>query len=67
VAHDEAERLWQAIQALPERQRQVVVLRYYLDQSEAEIADTLNVSGGSVKRHASRGLAALAHRMEVAP
>ena len=41
-----------------------LVLRYYLDQSEAEIADTLEVSRGSVKRHASRGLAALAHCLE---
>ena len=64
MAHDEADRLWQAIRALPQRQRQVLVLRYYLDQSEAQIAETLNVSPGSVKRHASRGLAALAHVME---
>jgi RNA polymerase sigma-70 factor (sigma-E family) len=64
VAHDEADRLWQAIKGLPRRQRQVVVLRYYLDQSEGEIADTLGVSRGSVKRHASRGLAALARCLE---
>ncbi|WP_428842640.1 sigma factor-like helix-turn-helix DNA-binding protein [Mammaliicoccus sciuri] len=37
----------------------MVVLRYYLDQSEAEIADTLGISRGSVKRHASRALAAI--------
>jgi RNA polymerase sigma-70 factor (sigma-E family) len=61
VEHDEADRLWRAVTELPPRQRQVLVLRYYLDQSEAEIADTLEVSRGSVKRHASRGLAALAH------
>jgi RNA polymerase sigma-70 factor (sigma-E family) len=64
IRHDEADRLWEAITALPMRQRQVLVLRYYLDQSEAEIADTLEVSRGSVKRHASRGLAALARRLE---
>jgi RNA polymerase sigma-70 factor (sigma-E family) len=64
VRHDEADRLWQAITALPTRQRQVLVLRYYLDQSEAEIADTLEVSRGSVKRHASRGMAALARSLE---
>ena len=64
VRHEEADLLWQAITALPMRQRQVLVLRYYLDQSEAEIADTLDVSRGSVKRHASRGLAALARRLE---
>ena len=65
VAHDEAERLWRAVTRLPLRQRQVLVLRYYLEQSEAEIADTLEVSRGSVKRHASRGLAALARCREV--
>ena len=64
VQHDEADQLWLAIAALPTRQRQVLVLRYYLDQSEAEIADTLEVSRGSVKRHASRGLAALARSLE---
>jgi RNA polymerase sigma-70 factor (sigma-E family) len=64
VKHEEADLLWQAITALPMRQRQVLVLRYYLDQSEAEIADTLEVSRGSVKRHASRGLAALARSLE---
>ena len=64
VQHDEADRLWAAITTLPTRQRQVLVLRYYLEQSEAEIADTLEVSRGSVKRHASRGLAALARSLE---
>ena len=64
VRHEEADRLWRAITALPYRQRQVLVLRYYLDQSEAEIAETLEVSRGSVKRHASRGLAALARDLE---
>lgn len=64
IEHDDADRLWQAVQKLPPRQRQVLVLRYYLNQSEAEIADTLQVSRGSVKQHASRGLAALARHME---
>lgn len=49
---------------LPIRQRQVVVLRYYLDQSEAEIASTLSISKGSVKKHASRALATLAARLD---
>jgi len=65
VAGDEAARLWQGICGLPYRQRQVLVLRYYLDQSEAEIAQTLEVSPGSVKKHASRALAALARSLEV--
>ena len=45
--------------ALPRRQREVLALRYYLDLSEAEIADTLGISRGAVKSHASRGAAAL--------
>jgi RNA polymerase sigma-70 factor (sigma-E family) len=44
---------------LPRRQREVLVLRYYLDLSEAEIADALRISRGSVKSHSSRGIAAL--------
>lgn len=49
---------------LPVRQRQVIVLRYYLDQSEAEIAATLSISKGSVKKHASRALATLGTRLK---
>ena len=64
VAHQEADRMWAAVTALPMRQRQVLVLRYYLDQSEVEIAETLRISRGSVKQHASRGLAALAQEWE---
>lgn len=67
VTHQDADRLWSAVTALPARQRQVLVLRYYLDQSESEIAETLNVSRGSVKRHASRGIAALARAWEDQP
>lgn len=52
--------------ALPRRQREVLVLRYYLDLSEAEIAASLGISTGSVKSHASRGIAALAVRLESA-
>ncbi len=48
-----------ALRALPTRQREVLVLRHYLELSEAEIADTLGISRGSVKAHASRGSAAL--------
>lgn len=60
VRHQDADGLWAAVTALPTRQRQVLVLRYYLDQSEAEIAEVLDISRGSVKKHASRGIAALA-------
>ncbi|MBJ7358297.1 MAG: SigE family RNA polymerase sigma factor [Nocardioides sp.] len=48
-----------ALRRLPDRQREVLALRYYLDLSEAEIAETLGIARGSVKAHASRGAAAL--------
>ena len=54
----------EALRSLPRRQRECLTLRYYLDCSEAEIAETLGISKGSVKSHASRGLAALAGRLE---
>jgi len=49
----------EAMRVLPQRQREVLALRYYLDLSEAEIAATLGISRGAVKSHASRGAAAL--------
>lgn len=48
-----------ALQQLPQRQREVTVLRYYLDLDEAGIAEALGISRGAVKSHASRGAAAL--------
>ncbi|TWG89988.1 RNA polymerase sigma-70 factor (sigma-E family) [Nocardioides sp. J9] len=48
-----------ALQRLPRRQREVLALRYYLELSEAEIAETLGISRGAVKSHASRGAATL--------
>jgi len=44
---------------LPDQQRRVVVLRYYVDLSEQAVADLLDISVGSVKSAASRGLASL--------
>ncbi len=48
--------LWRALAALPPRMRAVLVLRFYEDLSEAEIAKALDCSIGSVKSQASRGL-----------
>ena len=53
-----------ALRRLPERQREVLVLRYYSDLSEADIADALGISRGAVKSHASRGMAALRTTLE---
>jgi RNA polymerase sigma-70 factor (sigma-E family) len=60
----DVDRVLTALRALPDRQREVLALRYYLDLSEAEIAATLGISTGSVKTHAHRGLAILAERLE---
>jgi RNA polymerase sigma-70 factor (sigma-E family) len=49
----------EALLELSERQREVLVLRYYLDWSEAQIAEAIGVSRGAVKSHASRASAAL--------
>jgi RNA polymerase sigma-70 factor (sigma-E family) len=59
LARDEHRRILAAVRALPDRQRECLVLRYYLDLSEAEIATTLGISAGSVKTHTHRGIAAL--------
>lgn len=55
-----------ALRALPTRQREVLALRYYLDLSEAQIAETLGISRGAVKSHASRGAASLRHLLQEA-
>ena len=64
VADDRHARVATAIATLPRRQREAVVLRYYLELSEREIAAALGVSVGSVKTHLHRALAGLANRLE---
>ena len=53
-----------ALRDLPRRQREVLVLRYYSDLSEAQIAAAMGISSGAVKSHASRGIAALRETLE---
>jgi RNA polymerase sigma-70 factor (sigma-E family) len=60
LAAAEHERVVRALRSVSARQREALVLRYYLDLSEAEIAAAMGVSAGSVKTHLHRGLAALA-------
>ena len=48
-----------ALLGLPRRQRETVALRYLGDLTEAQVAEALGCSIGSVKQHGSRGLAAL--------
>ncbi|WP_234363579.1 RNA polymerase sigma factor [Streptomyces sp. TN58] len=65
VVLDEAHReVLAALARLTPRRRQVLVLRYWADLSEAEIAATLGISRGAVKSNASRGLDALERNLE---
>jgi RNA polymerase sigma-70 factor (sigma-E family) len=64
VRHDllpsEAEQgLWEALKGLPRKQRTVLVLRYYEDLADEEIARVLGISRGTVRSHASLGLGKL--------
>ena len=58
--------LQRALLALSPKQRDVVVLRYLVDLPEADVAKAMRCSVGTVKTHASRGLAALRRSLEVA-
>ncbi len=53
---DDRDAVWRALQELPPRQRAVVVLRYYEDLTEAEIAAVMGTSAGTVKSQAARAL-----------
>jgi RNA polymerase sigma-70 factor (sigma-E family) len=64
LASERRARVLEALRGLPERQREVLALRYYLDLSEADIAETLGISRGAVKSHAWRGVQALRTLME---
>jgi RNA polymerase sigma-70 factor (sigma-E family) len=64
LAADEHRRVVAALQQLPRRQREALVLRFYLELSERETAEAMGVSAGSVKTHVHRGLAALTPLLE---
>ena len=53
-----------ALRGLPERQREAIVLRYYGDLSEAEIAAVMDISRGAVKSHTARAVASLRAALE---
>lgn len=65
-AYDQLERdaLIKAMRGLQRRQREVLVLRYFADMTEAQVAETLGISLGSVKAYGSRGIKALRVVME---
>jgi RNA polymerase sigma-70 factor (sigma-E family) len=57
--------LWSALRRLPPGQRRIIVLRFYEDLPEAEVARLLQVTVGTVKSQAAKGLAALQTLLEV--
>ncbi|MFF8284178.1 SigE family RNA polymerase sigma factor [Streptomyces albus] len=62
----ERDQLIKAMRGLQRRQREVLVLRYFADMTEAQVAEVLGLSLGSVKAYGSRGIAALRTAMETA-
>ncbi|MDW6059023.1 SigE family RNA polymerase sigma factor [Streptomyces sp. FXJ1.4098] len=64
ILHDDQRVLIDALQQLPTRQREALVLRHWLGLREKEIAVAMGISSGSVKTHTARGLAALTQTME---
>jgi RNA polymerase sigma-70 factor (sigma-E family) len=67
AALDARAELLQALGQLPERQRAVLVLRYFNDLTEAQVAEALGCSPGTVKSSASRGLARLRAALQPVP
>ncbi|MFC9582726.1 SigE family RNA polymerase sigma factor [Streptomyces yangpuensis] len=59
--------MWRAVTRLPDRQRAMVVLRYYEDMSEVQTAELLGVSVGTVKSAVSRALGKLREDPELSP
>ncbi len=61
--HGEKSAIWSFVQTLPKKQRAVIVLRFYEELSEAEVADILGITVGTVKSQSSRALASLRAQM----
>ncbi|MFG2517009.1 sigma-70 family RNA polymerase sigma factor [Streptomyces sp. NPDC048584] len=64
LLRDDQRVLIDALQHLPARQREALVLRHWLGLKESEIAAAMGITRGSVKTHTSRGIAALTQAME---
>ncbi len=64
MVREDHRQLLTALAALPARRREAIVLRYWLDLPEREIAAAMGVSPGTVKSHVSRGLDALGEALE---
>jgi RNA polymerase sigma-70 factor (sigma-E family) len=59
ILREDQQQVVRALRSLPNRQREALVLRYWLDLREADVAQAMGISTGSVKVHTSRGMAAL--------
>jgi RNA polymerase sigma factor (sigma-70 family) len=66
LREDQAEVL-AALDQLPARQREVVVLRYWMELPGADIAAAMGISVGSVKSHTARAMASLARLLKETP
>jgi RNA polymerase sigma factor (sigma-70 family) len=64
ISREEHDEVLAAVAALPRRQREAVVLRYWLELPEAEIAATMSVATGTVKSLVSRGVTAVGKKLE---
>lgn len=67
VLREDQQHVIAALQALPRRQRDCLVLRYYMELSIPDIATTLGVSVNSVKTHLRRGMAVIETQWEATP
>jgi RNA polymerase sigma factor (sigma-70 family) len=61
---DDRQAVLDALRSLPDRQRECLVLRHYLELSDTEIAATLSISASSVKTHLQRGTEAVARLLK---
>ena len=66
LASEEHREVLAALRRLPDRQRETLVLRFYLELGEAEIAEAMGITPGTVKSTTSRALAALGRLLEEA-
>lgn len=64
VRTEEHERVLSALRTISPRQRDCLVLRFYMGLSESEISETLSISPNSVKTHCRRGMEAMASALE---
>ncbi len=67
LAGEEHREVITAIRKLPDRQREALVLRFYLDMDEDEVAEAMRISRGSVKSATSRAIAALGRMLREGP